>query len=100
MLAANNPWKEAYRLAATDAPNAEIAGLAPDWIYPGPYKVMRDVLPYQLSIDANRLKRTRERVALYRLTFGQPRQEDLLELLRSSGVTDEQADSWRIDLRP
>ncbi|OZE42350.1 helicase [Rhodococcus sp. 05-2254-6] len=100
MLAAENPWQEAYRLAGDDAPNAEIAGLAPDWIYPGPYKVIRDVLPYQLSVDANRLKRTRERVALYRLTFGQPRQEDLLELLQSSGVTDEQADSWRIDLRP
>ncbi|NIL74899.1 helicase-related protein [Rhodococcus sp. B10] len=100
MLAADNPWREAYRLAAQDAPNAEIAGLAPDWIYPGPHKVVRDVLPYQLSVDTNRLNRTRERVALYRLTFGQPRQGDLLELLQSSGVTDEQADSWRIDLRP
>ncbi|QCB51993.1 helicase [Rhodococcus sp. PAMC28707] len=100
MLAADNPWQEAYRLAAQDAPNAEIAGLAPDWIYPGQHKVIRDVLPYQLSVDAERLKRTHERVALYRLTFGQPRQEDLLELLRSSGVTAEQADSWRIDLRP
>ncbi|NIL81097.1 helicase-related protein [Rhodococcoides kroppenstedtii] len=100
MLAAANPWQEGYRMAAQDAPNAEIAGLAPDWIYPGPYKVIRDILPYQLSVDSERLDRTRERVALYRLAFGQPRQEDLLELLRSSGVTDQESDAWRIDLRP
>ncbi|GGF99333.1 helicase [Rhodococcoides trifolii] len=100
MLAAANPWDEAYRLAGQDAPYTDIPGLAPEWIYPGPHKVIRDVMPYQLSVDTGRLKRTHERVALYRLAFGQPRQEDLLELLRSSGVTDEQADSWRLGLRP
>lgn len=100
MLAAINPWDEAYRLAEQDAPHTDIPGLAPEWIYPGRHKVIRDVMPYQLSVDSARLKRTHERVALYRLAFGQPRQEDLLELLRSAGVSDEQADSWRIDLRP
>ena len=100
ILAADNPWLEAYSLAEHDAPHTDIPGLAPEWIYPGPHRVIRDVMPYQLSVDSARLERTHERVALYRLAFGQPRQEDLLELLQSAGVTDDQADSWRIDLRP
>jgi hypothetical protein len=39
---------------------------------------------------------------LYRLTFGQPPQEDLLELLRRRGVGGEpdKAAGMRLDLRP
>lgn len=36
----------------------------------------------------------------YRLAFGQPRQEDMLELLRRSGVVAEEAATSAVDLRP
>lgn len=41
-------------------------------------------------------------VALYRLAFGQPRQEDLLEILRRNGRGQEQTElrSLRINLMP
>ncbi len=59
-------------------------------------------MPYPLSTDVTRLERLKIDLALYRLTFGQPRQEDMLELLRKQGV---QADpdrvaELRIDLSP
>ncbi|MGJ0119614.1 helicase-related protein [Williamsia sp. MIQD14] len=100
ILGANNPWQEAYRLAGENAPHSDVPGLAPEWVYPGPASVARDVMPYQLSIDAARLRRTHERVALYRLAFGQPRQEDLMELMAAAGVSESDASQWRVDLRP
>lgn len=60
MLAAENPWLEGYSLAEHDAPHTDIPGLAPDWIYPGQHRVIRDVMPYQLSVDTAKLKRTHE----------------------------------------
>lgn len=100
ILGAENPWREAYRLAGENAPHSDVPGLAPEWVYQGPTTVARDVMPYQLSIDTARLRRTHERVALYRLAFGQPRQEDLMELMSAAGVSESDASQWRIDLRP
>jgi hypothetical protein len=42
-------------------------------------------MPYPLSVDLARLSRIKEDLALYRLTFGQPRQEDMLDILRQRG---------------
>lgn len=100
MLRSANPWSEGYLLAALTGADTEIDGLSPDWVYPGPHKVVREVMPYQLSIDDKRLARVHRGVALYRLTLGQPRQEDLLEMLRTLGVDHDDAERWRIDLRP
>ncbi|MBM4481689.1 hypothetical protein GS444_24270 [Rhodococcus hoagii] len=44
----------------------------PDWIYLGPHKVIRDVMPYRLSRDTRRLERIKSDAARYRLAFGQP----------------------------
>ena len=48
-----------------------------------------------------RLARVKHDVALYRLTFGQPRQEDLLELLRLQypGNDPSALTTLRLDLR-
>ncbi len=58
--------------------------------------------PYPLTIDHERLRRLKDDFALYRLTFGQPRQEDLLNVLRSQGIqtNEEQAARLRLDLSP
>ncbi len=40
------------------------------------------VMPYPLSIDNERLASLKRDVQLYRLKLGQPRQENMLELLQ------------------
>ena len=76
--------------------------LAPHWVYPGPARIQRTVLPYPLSTDAARYRRLKDDLALYRLTFGQPRQEDLLEILKRRGVQHDpaRADELRLRLNP
>jgi hypothetical protein len=100
MLQSANPWGEAYELAGIDAPHPDVPGLAPDWVYPGPHKVFRDLLPYQLSTDEARIERVKKRVAYYRLAFGQARQEDLISVVSMAGVKEDYASEWRVDLRP
>src|SRR5205823_1788593 len=68
----------------------------------GPAHIQRHLTPYPLGNDTTRLARLKQDLALYRLTFGQPRQEDMLELHRHRGVTDppDKVNELRIDLTP
>jgi hypothetical protein len=91
-----DPWDDAYRIAA--ATPSEAGEFAPRWVYPGPAHVERHLLTYPLSRDVTRATRTKEALALYRLAFGQPRQEDMVNLLARQGVT--AGDVASIDLRP
>lgn len=97
--AGKSPWATAYQLAAEGVDR--VGGLVPDWIQPGPFAVERTLLPYPMSVDSERLRRIKSDLALYRLTFGQNRQEDLVELLRLRGVGDrpEEVRALRLDLR-
>lgn len=79
-----NPWRAAYGIAVDE--RETYGEFAPEWVYPGSAQIERHVVPYPLSVDLSRLSRVKEDLALYRLTFGQPRQEDMLELLRHRGV--------------
>ncbi|MCO8277261.1 hypothetical protein M1L60_42465 [Actinoplanes sp. TRM 88003] len=88
-------WKAAYDAARE---TSELGDLMPYWLYPGPAAVERHVLPLPLSRDQDRYDRLKRDLALYRLTFGQPRQEDMLALLSRTGVSD--LDTEPIDLRP
>ena len=68
-------------------------GLVPYWCLPvekfdHPEMIERIVPMYPLSSDVQRYKRMADVLALYRLTMGQPRQEELLRLF--SGLTNEQ----------
>lgn len=78
-------WRAAYALAGNDE-HDRCGDFAPHWVYPGPAKIERHLAPFPLSADRPRYQRLKEDVALYRLTFGQPRQEDMLELLRGRGT--------------
>jgi Helicase conserved C-terminal domain len=95
-----NPWRAAYQVATDET--VRLGEFAPHWVYPGPARIQRHVFPYPLSVDTTKLERLKDDVALYRLTFGQPRQEDLLELLRHRGVQHDpgRIDDLRLDLRP
>ena len=91
-------WREMYDAAR--AASDEHGDFSPYWVYPGAAKIERHVLPYPLSRDGARLEQLQRDLALYRLAFGQPRQEDMLELLRRNGVADREAASYVLDLRP
>lgn len=94
-----DPWATAWRLARDLRP--EYGDFAPSWVYPGDARIERHVAPFVLSSDQARYERVKRDVALYRLTFGQPRQEDMLELLRGQGFTNaDDVEALRIRLVP
>jgi uncharacterized membrane protein YkvA (DUF1232 family) len=74
-------------VAASDDRQRYKRGLFPSWIYdckdPSKLARIRRHLPFHpLSDDARRYAGLKDQLALYRLVFGQPRQQDLLEHLQ------------------
>ena len=96
-----DPWDELFSIAAGHRErNSE---MVPYWVYDGPAKIERymPVLPF--SREQAALPRLHKALAAYRLAFGQPRQEELVEFLGAS-FSEEQltrlAMQFRIDLSP
>lgn len=97
-------WQTAFRLAAADRLPTD-SELVPYWIYPLEHgaAVERHVLALPLSRELDRLVALRNALAVYRLAFGQARQEDVIEhLLTKLGRerAEALASELRIDLRP
>ena len=99
-----DPWATAFELAAGDRLPTD-SELVPFWIYPiehGAF-VERHVLALPMSRELDRLAALRNALAVYRLAFGQARQEDVIDhLLTRLGLERAQAlaAELRIDLRP
>jgi len=76
--------------------------LIPYWIYEGPVKVERRVPMLPFSREATRLSWLKRSLTVYRLAFGQPRQDDLLSYLQMgvSDLTSEELGALQIDLEP
>jgi len=95
-----DPWKVMFD-AARDAAQHD-SDLVPYWIYQGATKVERRVplLPYSREIA--RLKWLKKSVAIYRLAFGQPRQDDFFEYLSSLAdrVSAADLEALQINLAP
>ena len=91
-----DPWKAAYEAASEQS--TALGEFAPYWIYPGAFKVERQLLSYPLSRDTGKALALKHDLALYRLAFGQARQEDLLDFLKRRGV--DGSDVVGLDLRP
>ena len=97
-LETGDPWDRLFE----DAVKQRSAGhseMVPFWIHEGPHKILRHIPMYPLSRDHARYDDLIRTLALYRMVFGQPRQEDLLKLLQRQGI-DATADMYRIDLSP
>ena len=77
-----DPWQVLFDAAASQRP-PETNELEPYWVYPVPggASVERRVPMFPLSRETGRLAALQRGLALYRLAFGQPRQEDLLAFL-------------------
>ncbi len=96
----SDPWAAMFR-AARDAAKGD-SDLEPYWICPGPAKVERRVLSFPYSRETARLGWLKRSVAVYRLAFGQPRQDDFLEWLRNlqGGMADNALSEVQISLKP
>lgn len=90
-----HPWQNAFD-AADD--HAELGEFSPWWIYPGDARVERLIVHFPLSREDAQYERLRDSLTLYRMMLGQPRQEDMMELLRQRGVSEGQV--AQLDLRP
>lgn len=97
-------WSVMFDLAVENRPtNAN--DLIPFWIYevPDGAQIERSVMALPLSRDEARYRRLKRSLALYRLVFAQPRQEDLLSCLERTFDSDGAAKTvaqWRISLSP
>lgn len=97
----DDPWKTMF-----DAARAETdinTDLIPYWIYEGPVKVERRVPMLPFSREGRRLEWLKRSLTVYRLAFGQPRQEDLLDYLHSllgTDTTTEDLAELQIHLEP
>ena len=96
-----DPWTAAFEAAALRRPR-DMNELWPSWVYPGKAKVRCWVPYFPLSREIDRAGRLRRDRALYRLAFGQPRQEDLIGILDANGLAAdaERLRELRIDLAP
>jgi len=98
-----DPWSRLFGMAIP--PRADADGeMVPYWVFHrGPARVERHVPVMPFSREAAALPRLRKSLAAYRLAFGQPRQEELVEFLganRSDADLLQLAARLRIDLSP
>ena len=89
-------WRAAFDAAATT--ENDLGEFSPWWLYPGRARIHRVLAHYPLSRDVSKYERLRSALTLYRLTLGQPRQEDMVEMLARRGVDGDAVPM--IDLRP
>ena len=98
-----DPWARLFEMAAAEA--SDSSGLVPYWVYTaeGGAVIERHVPALPLSREADRLPALRNSLALYRMVFGQPRQDDLVEFLRQrvpADVLENRLDRLKLDLTP
>ena len=80
-----DPWERVFSAAVASRTIGE-SDLVPYWVHPGEAAIERYVPALPLSKEVSRLTELKRSLALYRLVFGQPRQEDLIEYLASRGL--------------
>ena len=102
--ASSNIWSEMFRKAEADKPKDK-CDLIPFWHLQGTEEQnIKTIIPiYQYSKDFDKLRYIKSVLGNYRLTFGQPRQEELIYTLKSLMVDDETKEMLRsliINLSP
>ncbi|MDF1597627.1 MAG: DEAD/DEAH box helicase [Acidimicrobiia bacterium] len=103
--AAKDPWTQAFDSAVKQRRTSE-NDLIPYWLYPieGGATIDRYVPSLPMSREIARLADLKKALTLYRLVFGQPRQEDLVAYLLGQGMAADEIEKLvqelRIDLTP
>lgn len=96
---AENIWSRLFELAEAKR-DRDQGDMVPYWFFPGQAMIERSVLGFPMSRDVPNWERLKEVLVLYRLAYGQPRQEDIVELLRKRGITSVDVDTLRLKLAP
>lgn len=96
-----DPWRRLF----DGVGRRDDGGIFPDWVYvpkdgSAVAMIERHVPAEPLSIDRQRLEELIRLLGLYRLAFGQPRQEEMLAALKSSLGGDASVEGLTIDLSP
>lgn len=99
-----DPWRSLFVAAVGDR-DPSASDVVPFWAYPleGGARIERHVPALPLSKDAERLDALRRSLVMYRMVFGQPRQEDLLAYLTKHVPKEDVpkvAEQLRLDLGP
>ncbi len=102
--APSDPWDLIFEAAVRERP-AGSSDLMPFWVYPlpGGAAIERHLIALPLSRDASRMEALRRTLAVYRMVFGQSRQEDLVSYLLAHIPEQEIGpivEKLRIDLTP
>ena len=95
-------WKIAFKLGS-DNRHAEENDLVPYWLFPGNAQIERHVPALPFSREVERMHGLRRALAIYRMVFGQSRQEDLITYLLSQIPENERASlvaELQMDLSP
>jgi hypothetical protein len=93
-----NPWAAIFDAAVEDRDEKtteEMGDLWPWWVFPGDSKIVTWTPTLPFSKDKEREERMKRWRVMYRLAFGQPRQEDLMMILN-----DKAENFTSLDLRP
>ncbi|MEP7378002.1 MAG: helicase-related protein [Chloroflexota bacterium] len=76
-----DPWTAMFTEASRGVARRDHKDIEPFWVYDGPAQIERLVPLIPLSREVERLERLKRSLAVYRMVFGQPRQEDLIAFL-------------------
>jgi hypothetical protein len=100
----HDPWEELFNAGKNDRP-AEASDLVPFWVFTldGGARIERHVPALPLSRDRERFAALRRSLAVYRMVFGQSRQEDLTAYLLAhlpESETERVSEELRINLEP
>lgn len=105
-------WDELFKVANKDVRNefrGRYSDMVPNWCLPVEWInsnkdkiewIERIVPQYPMSSDVDRYKRLINVLSLYRLTMGQPRQEELLGMLESKHLDQGQINQLLFNLSP
>jgi len=97
-------WPRLFELAEKDSLGEDKPGLYPNWLYEpeGGVKIKRRIINPPLSGDIDQYRNLQSYLSLYRMAFGQPRQEDFIRYLEQEfgKKAQEFAKKWQIQLSP
>ena len=95
-------WETVFALGRANR-SVQENDLVPYWLFPGDAKIERHVPAMPFSREVERLRELRRSLAIYRMVFGQSRQEDLIAYLLAE-LSEDKRDAivaeLQVDLSP
>ncbi|MGL5683754.1 MAG: DEAD/DEAH box helicase family protein [Marinifilaceae bacterium] len=95
-------WNKIFD-AASEELKTQYSDIIPYWSLPPEFnqvKIERFIYMYPYSRDEIIYKQLLDQLTMYRLTLGQPRQEDLVNYLKESGISSSDAKALLFNLSP